>query len=381
MNDERPIDQLIQRTRIRGNSRMILHDNPQKVSDDDARAVIDQLKEFCMRTGRKYAQVARSLGCSASVLSQVMSFNYNGDWQSVIMDVDRWLEDEAKREAAPKPTEFVLTRVAEEVMTVAEAAITLKCIGLVYDVYGSGIGKTLALQAIAAEKPGSIYISIETANATPAGVLKLITAAIRLPLVPYATAGAHFAAIKKALKDSGRLLLVDEIHKLCGGRNDDALNVLRDLYDKTEIPMLWCGTIDLAAYLERRAARGREPLAQIRRRIGISRDLRERAEEGTGPGEPLFSVEEVRKVFARSKMRLAPDAAKYLAMMANLPDSGALGACRNLVIMATKVHEGKADVLTSDMLRAVHRLLVNRSAFRVLETRMEEPRRPLAKVG
>ena len=65
----------------------------------------------------------------------------------------------------------------------------------------------------------------------------------------------------------------------------------------------------------------------------------------------------------------------------NLPDSGALGACRNLVIMATKVHEGKADVLTSDMLRAVHRLLVNRSAFRVLETRMEEPRRPLAKVG
>ena len=84
-------------------------------------------------------------------------------------------------------------------------------------------------------------------------------------------------------------------------------------------------------------------------------------------------AEEVRRVFARSKMRLAPDAARHLTTLANLPDSGGLGTCHNLVVMATKVHERSgAAVLTADMLRSVHRLLVNRRTFHALEGQMRE---------
>lgn len=150
--------------------------------------------------------------------------------------------------------------------------------------------------------------------------------------------------------------------------------------------MLLSGTTDVVAYLERRQAKGREPLAQIRRRIGIVRDLTERttSDDGGPGGEPLYTVEEIRQVFARSKMRLTSDAARYLLALANLPDSGALGACVNLVRMATKINERRAEALDAAMLRSAQRLLVNRRAFNALEARVEESKtRPLsaAKVG
>jgi hypothetical protein len=200
--------------------------------------------------------------------------------------------------------------------------------------------------------------------------------------------------VKDVLAGSPRLIILDEVHKLCTGTaaNDDrVLTILRDLHDHTGCPMLLCGTTDLVAYLERRQAKGFEPLSQIRRRIGIARDLAERASGGDGgPGEPLFTVDEVRRMFAGQQMRLASDAARYLAMLANLPDSGHVGTCRNLVTMALKVHgRGGADTLTADMLRSVHRLLVNRRAFAALEGQMRsqtvrpaaQPAAPAAKVG
>jgi len=144
--------------------------------------------------------------------------------------------------------------------------------------------------------------------------------------------------------------------------------------------MLWSGTTDLVAYLERGQARGHEPLAQIRRRIGIARNLAERADggDGGGPddGEPLYSVDEIRRVFARGKMRLAPEAVRYLWLLANLPDSGGLGTCRNLVVMATKVNESAAATLTEAMLRGVHRLLVSTRDYGLLQARMREQTQP-----
>jgi hypothetical protein len=124
------------------------------------------------------------------------------------------------------------------------------------------------------------------------------------------------------------------------------------------------GTQDIVAYLNRGQAKGKETLAQIRRRIGIRRDLMERTRGGGdgGKGQPLYTIEEIRKVFARNRMRLTPDAARYLWMLANLPDAGALGTCKNVVVIATTVGELKgAAALTADMLRAAHRELVTGS--------------------
>jgi DNA transposition AAA+ family ATPase len=362
---------------------MILDSDPSKITRELAQQVIDHIKAFQQRTGTKNAQIAKSLAIGPSTLSQVLSLTYPGDWQQVILDLDRWLDDQLQREAAPKVSEFVRTDVAEEIMAVADAVMAMGTIGMIYG--PAGIGKTLALKAVAAEKPGSLFVSMETATAGKLGVVEALARALNIYTVyQNRSCRIYLAGIREKLSGSGRLVIVDEIHKLCGLRDDEGLNVLRDLYDQTSVPMLWSGTTDLVAYLERReSANGREPLAQIRSRITPVRDLAERCQPGSpGGGEPLFTIDQVRKIFARSKMRLAPDAARYLTMLANLPDSGHLRTCKNLMVMATKLNESRSDVLTLDMLRSAHRLLVNRRGFQLLEHRLEELKTlPLAKVG
>ncbi len=334
------------------------------------------------RSGLKWKELARAIGIASTTLSQIVNGTYPGRWQKHIVDIDKWLEEELKRERAPKPTEFVRTNVAEAVYTVADAASTLKGIGLVYG--WAGVGKTTALQAIVADKPGSVFVSMKTAKASPMGVLHAIAAAIGLRDSYNNKQRELTDRLEQLLRGTPRLIVIDEIHKLCGSKDDKALHVLRDLHDATGVPMLWSGTIDLVRYLERGQAAGREPLAQIRSRICVARDLNDTAGTGGGDeGDTLYTIDEIRRVFAKSKMRMAPDAARYLWKLANLPDSGALRTCKNLVIMATKINSiGGAGVLTADMLRDAQQLLVSRRDYATLQSTLQDTRpRPLAKVG
>ncbi len=157
---------------------------------------------------------------------------------------------------------------------------------------------------------------------------------------------------------------------------------LADLFDATGAPQLWCGTSNVVQYLQRGQANGRDSLAQIRRRIGIAGDLgeRTRSDDG-GPGEPLYTLDEIQRVFASGKMRITPEAMRYLWQLANTPDSGALGTATNLVSMAVAINERTATALTAEMLRTAHRMLVSRASFAAVEQSMHEPERRQAKAG
>ncbi|HEX4123565.1 MAG TPA: ATP-binding protein [Tepidisphaeraceae bacterium] len=373
MPDERkPIEQLIQSARVKGASRIIPDATaPGDVTPEMAAAALTLLREYQQKTSLKWKEIARSAGIESRYISAMLNGKHTPQWQSHAIDLDHWLEDAEKRESATRPTEFVTTQVAEEIYTVAQVASTLMCIGLVFG--PSGLGKTLALMALAADKAGSALVSVQTAAASPLGVLLAIGKGLGIRDCYTFSQGRLMARIVELLKGTPRLLIIDEIQKLTGTRDDRALHVLRDLFDATGSPQLWCGSIDMVAYLERRYAGGNEPLAQIRRRIGIARDLTERAGGDGGRGGALFTTDEIRRVFAKSKMRLTPDAIRYLMILANIPDSGALGTCRNLVIMATKVNElSGAECLTEAMLRSVHGLLVSRRDFAALAGRMQE---------
>lgn len=332
--------------------------DPQTITREQAQAVIEAVTGYLHNNQERVsrAAVAKAIGIAGSTLGQVLSWKYPGNWQAIVLHLDKWLDDQQRRDAAPRTNEFVWTSVAQEIKTVADMSVALNTIGLVYGPTTSGIGKTMALQAIHAEKAGSLLITVEKAQATVLGLLKAIASELRISTTAQQTAYLY-ERIKSALVGSNRLLLVDQIHSLCDGRDDRAFFVLCELHDATKAPQLWCGTADIVAYLDRRQARGRESLAQIRRRIGIRRDLMERTRTSDGGrGEPLYTIDEIRRVFARNKMKLATDAAQFLCRLANLEDSGALGLASKLVRAATIANSTRSDVLTADMLRAMLRL-------------------------
>jgi hypothetical protein len=380
-NEKSAMERLTDETRIKGATRMFAEDKtPESVSDDDAQNVISAVRSYIDASGITRAAIAKSLSIAGSTLGSVLNGNYIGQWQKILIDLDRWLEEQQKRDAAPKASTFVWTKVAQEIRTVADIACTLKTIGLVYGPNTSGIGKTMALNTIAQTTTGAILVTAEEAVNTKSGFIRSIARAMRLS----DTGGTShvYNRVKEALSGTSRLLIIDQVHSLCHVAHDAPLFMLADLFDATKAPQLWCGTEDMVEYLDKGQARGRSAMAQIRRRIGICRDLMQRCETSGGDGEPLFTVDEIRAVFSKNKMRLAPDAVRYLGEIANLIDSGSLGTCVYMVRMATKINGDEAMVLTAAMLRSAHKLLVKGSMFSLQEDRLAALKPgPMMKVG
>ena len=386
-------DWLADSARHMGATRMTRDGQP--ITPEDAAAIRDRVNAYVDAQGRALSnrEVGRAIGVSTSVISDVRNDKYDGDTEGVLRKLDLWLEDRLKADAQAAPADFVRTGVAEDIFAVAQAAVTLGRIGLVYG--GPGIGKTMTLDVLKAEKPGSVYIRCDNGIRSIASLLRLIAEGLRImPAGAKGTFGPELMRrIVKLLKGTNRLLIFDEIHALCGHGRDRLLHVLRDLHDlcgadhRRGLPMLWCGTTDLAAYLTKREV-GDEPLAQIRRRIAARCDLEERTRPG-GPGdmggrlEPLHTREEIKAIFGRRQMRLSPDAVEYLFQLANIPGEGALGECNELVTMAIALYGPRGDgkTLTAQVLRETQALRFSSSTLRHLESEIEEQARRFRLVG
>lgn len=349
------------------------------VTEEKARQVLHDVECYLAAAKLSRKDLARETGYSPSVISETLAGKYAGDSRSVILDLDRWLEQRYKSDVAPRGgTTFTWTAVAEEIRTVASLVTQTKKIGLVYGPDTSGIGKTMALQAIHQETPGSLMITVEKVEANPTGLLRAIARALRVN--DGQANRALYARIKEKLAGTSRLLIVDQIHNLRSGRRtgetDKPFYILTDLWDVTGAPQLWCGTADLAAYFRR--GRGRdESLAQIGRRLAYVRDLMQRTRDARdgGRGEPLYTIDDVRKAFARNKIRLAPDAERFLWRLACIPDSGSLGLCANLVLIATIVAEQRGlKAIDERLLKAALRDSVQPETFDRITTEIGQER-------
>ncbi len=375
-----PIDILLDRERIKGASRMIPDNTaPEAVTDSQRAEVVHQVSLYCKQHDITRRQLGRAINYSPETVSEVLKGTYKADSAGIIIEMDHWLEQEIRRRNAPRTMQFVWTSVAREIELVANATIELGTIGMIYGPETSGIGKTMALHAIHAQTPGSIYVSCETMSANPTGLLRGVAAAMGLS--DSQTNRALFARIKGLLAGTPRLLIVDQIHKLRFATADRPLFILADLQDATGAPQLWSGTSDMVDYLLRQQHKRDETLAQIRSRIGIMRDLLQRTrppDEG-GQGEPLFTVEDVKKVFAANKIRLSPDAVRFLAKLVNVPDNGALRAGANLVRIATALAARRqSQVIDAELLKSAMSFSVSTARAVRLQHEVEESGMKLA---
>jgi DNA transposition AAA+ family ATPase len=346
MFDDAPVarDTLIGRERIRGASRMIPEGtDAASVTPEQIATVVSDVTLFLNAHKKSIdrAAVAKAIGYSPGVVSEFLNGKYGGKAGQVAIDLEAWLVEEEQRRQRPSTTQFVWSNVAEEIKATASYCVDYQKIGLVYGPDTSGIGKTTALQAIHQElgPRRSTLVTIDKVDANPTALLRKITAAMRLTDGSRTIKG-NFDKVVTHLSGRSHLLLIDQIHNLRGAKEDKPFYVLTDLYDATKTAQLWCGTADLVAYLDRQRTRqADESLAQIRSRIMPCVDLMQNVRPGGGGdggnGEPLVTVEQVREMFGKNKLKLSATAARWLCALANEPDTGGLRLCVQLVEYAT----------------------------------------------
>ncbi|HEY1685526.1 MAG TPA: AAA family ATPase [Tepidisphaeraceae bacterium] len=329
--DSKWVEKLAEQARILGEARMLRDD--QQLTEELSKIIITRFQEFLKRADKSMQWASRSLGISAGTLSQIISGSYEADAEQHIRNLDRWLEQQILREQAPKPAGFVLTNVASQIYGVHKWIAKRGGIGVIHGPTGSG--KTMTLQAIAAETPGSIFVTIRTAGQSKLSVLQTIAGALRMGQVRL-TSFQLDRQLVMALKDTNRLIIVDEIQKLAGRKNDDALHALRDLHDATKCPMIWSGMSKISSYIQNGNEEGYDPLEQIFGRVRVWLNLSEIASRADG-GPGLHTIEDIQKMLRASKIRVTPDAERYLHKLANEPRLGGLRACDSLVGFAAEV--------------------------------------------
>lgn len=343
----------------------------QPVTEEVTEAIVIRFGEVLKRLNKSAGWAARSLGISESTLSQVLSGNYAGDKEKQIRLIDKWIEQQILRETAPKPSGFVKTKVAERIYATAKWVSDINAIGVVHG--PAGIGKTITMQALRAEMSGSLYVRISTAGESKLAVMEAIASACRMPGMML-TSNRLFRALTEAngpLRDTNRLILVDEIHKLVGRNKDQAMHCLRDIHDETGCPMLWAGMSNVADYIQTGKVKF-EPLDQVYSRIKYWLNLRDVAERTDG-GPGLYTVEDIRKWINAQKIRVTDDAVRYLQMLANTVGMGGLRTCDGLLRIARRFQARLDDdkPISAEMLREIRGEQFGQRAAESFERQME----------
>lgn len=286
-------------------------------------AVLLQLKQFRDETKMSLEEIGRSIDQSGPVLSEVIRGVYSGNTEKVIRKLDAWLTDEAPNKLAAvdrkmsRGSKFVMTLVAEEIFDYATAA-RRKGI-MVYFAAPAGVGKTMALQAVAQRTLGAIYVCCRTKIDSSQAFFRQIWDAMGEPPVRGSYQTLYQRLVRK-LQDTNRLLLIDQAHKLIDRRKDEALLSLGDLHDETECPMLLVGTQSVLTYLRDAENIARDPIEQLDSRIKLRRNITQRFLNSMGNkpgGKPVFTVKSIIEMMDRREIRLGPGAAELLTKIGN----------------------------------------------------------------
>ena len=243
---------------------------------------------------------------------------------------------------------FIKTKVAEAIYQRAHLVKMMRAMGVI--VMPAGSGKTMALRALLDEYPGSVLL---TANVTRTSVRAFLQMWARaIGRVESGLSADIQDQIVNALVRSDRLIMIDECHKL----PIQVLDVIREIWDAAQIPILMSATPTFVERLHSRrvGASSRELLDQLSSRVAFVKDFTELCASEDSPGGSVSTIEDVKRIFSRGKIRLASDGARYLFELSQYPAAGGLRRCRMLVDMATTIFMGES-ILTAGMLDRVLR--------------------------
>lgn len=221
----------------------------------------EQLQELMNRRNLSQVHVARAIGKSTAVINQYLQGKYSGDVKSVNELIAGFIQREREKAQLKRLNfKFVPTAKARRGLEVIGYA-HLECdIGVLTG--AAGVGKTMILREYADKHRDAILIEADPGYTARVLLEELCN---RLGVSKRGNIHDLSDSCVQALRDSGRLLLVDEAELL----PYRALEVLRRLHDKAGIGIVLAGMPRLLVNL--RGKRGE--FAQLYSRVGLALPL------------------------------------------------------------------------------------------------------------
>lgn len=196
---------------------------------------ITLLEQYIADTGLSQAAVAKQLVKSPTTINQYLKGTYQGDVAAID---DAVAELVARHELKGVSAGFVETQSARRILEVCTMAHRMGCMNMV--IGDAGLGKTAALKQYAATTKNVLLIETDTTYS-----VRMLLSEICRALGITAPRGnpAMMAAIIDKLKDSRRVLIIDEAELL----NYRALETIRRIHDKAGIGVVFAGMPRLRA--------------------------------------------------------------------------------------------------------------------------------------
>ena len=282
-----------------------------------------------------HEQVAREINYSASVISHWRQRMYAGDVQTVTRRINDWIEHDARRRRSEIVIDYVPTQAAEAMRGLIVAACSMGMMAAI--AAPSGSGKTIVLQASAAKMAG-LYLYCGGVMSSKSLLQGLNRAAGMTNT--YRTSQVLMEQVIAQLQGTRRPLFLDEAHLL----DTKALGTVRSIHDICEIPIILAGAGEILPLIDDSANGGgqfRSRCLQLNMLSGLNFNGSGNTPGGDyasrfAGGKPLFTVEEVRKLFEGSSIRFEPDALDLLTAVACIPGRGCLRTVRRVVELLAK---------------------------------------------
>jgi DNA transposition AAA+ family ATPase len=197
-------------------------------------AIRARLQAYRADTKTTNRDLGRRIGVSSSVISQYLlpeGMRYTGLIDELEAKIETFFSSMAIREtASAEVQDTISTEVGEDVLAAINRAIKTESVIIISG--PAGCGKTHMLGGFAAKHPSALLITIDELNGSVYGIEREV--ANQLPPKGASDYARLFDFAVAKLKNSGRLLMVDNAHKL----KTTGFSILFDLADKTGIPVL-----------------------------------------------------------------------------------------------------------------------------------------------
>lgn len=228
------------------------------------KALQQKLVEFKAKSGMNQTMLARGIGVSSASISMYLNDTYaakGGKYETIEPKIKAFLEvQESKAQREELVLGFVSTkttrRISEVMRDAHEAGDTVV-------IYGqAGLGKTQAVKNYCEKNPAAILIEANP-SFTALVLMRKLAAAAKVSTV--GSLNDLFESVSDRLRDSGRLIVVDEAENL----PLRALEIIRRLHDDTGCGLVLSGMPRLVANL-----RGKHgELVQLYSRVSVALNL------------------------------------------------------------------------------------------------------------